>query len=180
MVPFQKVAAYAIAHFYFDSLTISHLPADKHTSLWAAQNVLRCFLGETRLFLDSSVWGLHMNSKETQMYPLIQGCHTKMLVCADLIHVPQNVLRDVLQTAKRHWHWSLYVFCSSAVVHGLGKTFVFSYFCSLLHNTVYEVPNQPDIIWLMKKSAQKPLMLKCVSLSWCSILWRFTKPNTSV
>lgn len=55
MVPFQKAAAYAIAHLYFDSLTISHLPADKHASLWAAQNVLRGFLGEPRLFLDASV-----------------------------------------------------------------------------------------------------------------------------
>lgn len=174
MVPFQKAAAYAITHFYFDSLTISQLPADKHASLWAAQNVLRCFLGETRLFLDASVWGLHVNSKGTQMCSLILGCHTKMLVCADLIHMPQNVWSYVLQAAMRHWHWrSLYVFCSSAVVHGLGKTFcIFSYFCSLLHNTVYEVPNQPDIIWLMKKSAQKPLILKRVNIDWCSILWR--------
>lgn len=144
MVPFQKAAAYAIAHFYFDSLTISHLPADKHASLWAAQNVHRCFLGETRLFLDASVWGLHVNSKGTQLHSLIQGCHTKMLVCADLIHVPQDVLSDVLQTAKWHWHCrSLYIFCTSAVVHRLDKTFcIFSYFCTLLHNTVYEVPNQ--------------------------------------
>lgn len=51
MVSSQKAAAYVIAHFYFDSLTISHLSADKHASLWAVQNVLRCLLGETRLFL---------------------------------------------------------------------------------------------------------------------------------
>lgn len=102
MVPFQKAAAYVIACFYFDSLTISHLPADKHASLWAAQNVLRCFLGETRLFLDTSVWGLHVNSKGTQMYSLIKDRHSKMLVCADPVHVPQNVLSDVSQTAKRH------------------------------------------------------------------------------
>lgn len=55
MVPFQKAAAYVIAHFYFDSLTTSHLSADNHASSWAVQNVLRCLLGEIRLFLDASV-----------------------------------------------------------------------------------------------------------------------------
>ena len=61
MVPFQKAVAYVTAHFCFDRLTISHLSADKCASLWAAQNVLRCLLGETRLFLDASVSGLHVN-----------------------------------------------------------------------------------------------------------------------
>lgn len=43
-----------------------------------------------------------MNSKGTQMYSLIKDRHSKMLVCADPVHVPQNVLSDVSQTAKRH------------------------------------------------------------------------------
>lgn len=43
-----------------------------------------------------------MDSKGTQMCSLIKDHHTKMLVCADLIRVPQNVLSGVLKAAKRH------------------------------------------------------------------------------